>query len=283
MLASVALPTVASAIPGVFTDDGSITSALRSDYKGKVLVQRKFISGQKISYNTSGDPLGDAKEGPWTTEAELRVSDVRLHGGTIIIDGERLFLVRDAANRVFRDAFSVVKPTAKQMQAWTQTRRVEIRIDTDKPFDLAAAQAAFTKVFLLPTEHLSDFVPQWWRFVLRQDEQNSAPSTDITNARWTSSEVMKIGGEVRPPQLISSAEPTYSLLARQLHYEGKVVLGIVVDAEGRLRDITVVEPVGLGLDENAVQAVYKWQFKPATRAGEPVPVQISVEVNFRLH
>ncbi len=43
------------------------------------------------------------------------------------------------------------------------------------------------------------------------------------------------------------------------------------------------DPLGYGLDENAVGAVNRYRFKPAMKAGlEPVPVQITVEVNFRL-
>jgi len=61
-----------------------------------------------------------------------------------------------------------------------------------------------------------------------------------------------------------------------------VVLWIVVDAQGNVTDARVVKPLGLGLDEKAVEAVHTWKFKPAIRNGAPVPVRASVEVTFRL-
>jgi protein TonB len=38
----------------------------------------------------------------------------------------------------------------------------------------------------------------------------------------------------------------------------------------------------MGLDEKAIEAVNQYRFKPAMKDGEPVPVRITVEVNFRL-
>ena len=57
---------------------------------------------------------------------------------------------------------------------------------------------------------------------------------------------------------------------------------LTVTPDGRTRDIKVVSSLGMGLDENAVAAVSRWTFKPATINGKPVAVQISVEVDFRL-
>jgi TonB family protein len=39
----------------------------------------------------------------------------------------------------------------------------------------------------------------------------------------------------------------------------------------------------MGLDERALEAVKLWRFEPSRKDGQPVPVQINVEVNFRLY
>jgi TonB family protein len=94
--------------------------------------------------------------------------------------------------------------------------------------------------------------------------------------------VYKIGGDVAAPILISKTEPEYSEEARKAKYSGSVLLTIVVDQNGVPRDIRVVRPLGLGLDEKAIEAVRKWTFRPGTKNGRPVAVQAQVEVSFRL-
>jgi TonB family protein len=45
----------------------------------------------------------------------------------------------------------------------------------------------------------------------------------------------------------------------------------------------VQRSLGMGLDEKAIEAVRQWKFEPAKLNGQSVPVQINVEVNFRLY
>ena len=91
------------------------------------------------------------------------------------------------------------------------------------------------------------------------------------------------GRGVTAPRAIYDPEPEYSEEARRVHFQGVVVLSIVVDHEGRARDIRVARSVGLGLDEKAIEAVKKWKFEPGVKDGHPVAVAVSVEVNFRLY
>ena len=92
----------------------------------------------------------------------------------------------------------------------------------------------------------------------------------------------RIGGDVSAPQLVSKVEPEYSEEARKAKFSGSVLLSIVVDEHGLPRDIKVVRPLGLGLDEKAIEAVSHWRFRPGVKGGRPVATQAQVEVNFRL-
>ena len=94
--------------------------------------------------------------------------------------------------------------------------------------------------------------------------------------------VYRIGGDVSAPILINKVEPEYSEEARKAKYSGTVLLSIVVDQNGMPRDIHVIRPLGLGLDEKAIEAVMKWRFRPGMKGGHPVATQAQVEVNFRL-
>ncbi len=94
--------------------------------------------------------------------------------------------------------------------------------------------------------------------------------------------IYSVGGGVSAPIPIYKPEPAYSEEARKAKYQGTVVLWIVVDTQGKVIDPKVVRPLGLGLDEKALETVRTWKFKPALRNGSPVPVRVIVEVSFRL-
>src|ERR1700691_2868662 len=92
----------------------------------------------------------------------------------------------------------------------------------------------------------------------------------------------RIGGGVSPPSILYKVEPEYSEEARKAKFQGTVLLFVVVDEKGLPRDIKILRPLGLGLDQKAVEAVEKWKFSPGKKDGKPVPVQAQIEVNFRL-
>jgi TonB family protein len=94
--------------------------------------------------------------------------------------------------------------------------------------------------------------------------------------------VYRIGGGVSAPIPIFKVDPEYSEEARKAKFQGTVVLSIVIDERGIPTNFKVVRPLGLGLDERAIEAVQRWRFKPGYRDNKPVAVLATVEVNFRL-
>jgi protein TonB len=91
-----------------------------------------------------------------------------------------------------------------------------------------------------------------------------------------------VGGEVKAPRVIYDPEPEYTEKARKEGKEGTVVIKMVVGSNGLPRDIKVIRPLDPDLDESAINTVEKWKFAPGTKDGEPVAVQIIVEVSFHL-
>jgi len=92
----------------------------------------------------------------------------------------------------------------------------------------------------------------------------------------------KIGGGVSAPKVIFPVDPEYSEDARKAKFQGTVVIALVVDDKGNPRDIRVVRPLGMGLDQKATDAVEKWRFRPGQKDGKAVPTQATIEVSFRL-
>jgi periplasmic protein TonB len=95
--------------------------------------------------------------------------------------------------------------------------------------------------------------------------------------------VYRIGGGVSAPRLIYGPDPEFSEEARKAKYQGTVVLWVIVGTDGRTHEIRVQRSLGMGLDEKAIEAVRVWKFEPARKNGQPVAVQVNVEVNFRLY
>lgn len=94
--------------------------------------------------------------------------------------------------------------------------------------------------------------------------------------------LFRIGGGVSEPVPIFKPEPEYSEEARKAKFQGAVLLSIVIDETGKTRDVKILRPLGLGLDEKAIEAVLKWRFRPSQKDGRSVAVMANVEVNFRL-
>lgn len=92
-----------------------------------------------------------------------------------------------------------------------------------------------------------------------------------------------IGNGVTAPVLIHAVDPEFSDEARRAKYQGVSMVSLIVDATGKPVNLKIVRRLGMGLDEKALEAVKQYRFHPAMFHGKPVPVAISVEVNFRIY
>ena len=86
---------------------------------------------------------------------------------------------------------------------------------------------------------------------------------------------------MKAPQKIVDVAPAYPAIARNARVQGVVILEAVLDAKGRVESVRVLRSIPL-LDQAAVDAVQQWRFTPALLNNEPVPVVMTVTVNFTL-
>lgn len=96
-------------------------------------------------------------------------------------------------------------------------------------------------------------------------------------------EPLRVGGDVKPPQVISKAEPSYPEAARKARMEGVVILEAIITAQGNVEEVKVLKSVNPLLDASAVRAVQQWKYKPATLNGRSVRVYLTVTITFNLH
>jgi protein TonB len=86
------------------------------------------------------------------------------------------------------------------------------------------------------------------------------------------------------PVAIYSPDPQYSDAARKAKFQGTCIVQVTISADGRVSHPVIIQPLGLGLDQKAIQAVLSWRFLPAKdKNGRPIAVTARVELNFHLY
>lgn len=90
----------------------------------------------------------------------------------------------------------------------------------------------------------------------------------------------RVGGDVLRPQKIAGAPPEYTLEARWARVTGAVIVDALIDEQGNVTDVKLLQGLFTGLDESAMTAIKAWKFKPAELNGRPVPVYYTLTVNF---
>jgi TonB family protein len=188
------------------------------------------------------------------------------------------------ADSLFQNALAIQDPksldAANTMTIYAQFLRKQGR--SDDATDLDTRAAAIRKAAIQQAASpAAAFRAQSNGPTGKSDEAQVSSAAVTPNAALPSG-VYKTGGDVSQPQLLKKVEPGYSEIARIAQFQGSVGLSIVVGVDGTAQNIQVVKPLGFGLDEKAVEAVGKWQFKPGTKQGQSVPVFANIEVNFRL-
>ena len=124
---------------------------------------------------------------------------------------------------------------------------------------------AATETVSIPHSRILDLLQPW-------HEMNNIP--DISRAGINGVDV---------PSCSFCPLPTYSERGRKAKAQGTILLSVVVTENGRTGAIIVTRGLGFGLTQKAIQAVSEWQFKPATRQGQPVAVIVPVEVTMRIY
>jgi TonB family protein len=279
--------------------DRQAESALRAALDKKIVVLRGFYVGQHLRFDSSGNPVGKAEIGPWTSDGVIQITRVSAKPDRIVLRGKRVLNAFDSNRCQFTNILTDV-PVEIEVQADSAS------LDADQVLDIV------DKIIARDSRALKDLAPDYWKPWVQglkwvdkdgrthcgtpADEQpgsvqlptRSADTNDSSEPRPLfmqpgGTKVFKVGQGVKPPKPLSTRDPDYNEVARQSKFQGTTVLWVVVNERGETTAIRVARPLGAGLDDKAVEAVKKWRFTPATYKGNPVAVQIKVEVNFRLY
>lgn len=246
MLLALSFPSV----PRLYSDSvGKSDAILRNVCRGSVLRLRTFYSGATLLYSASGKLVEGGKPGPWTLDACVWMASANLDGRALRLAGKRIYFVADGKG-------SKLTPYLG--------RPISIEIETvPGPSVGAILEGVIAKVFIRNGQGLADFVPDYWKPFLRHPHLASHRFENILDG----------GGSYRLERwrrgssnsTVFQPPPLYPVL----HLAGAtrtLVLRYTISHDGRVNTVVVVKPVGLGLEEKAVQTVKTWRFTPMSRA-----------------
>jgi TonB family protein len=258
--------------------DQQLDKVLTGRFHDKLIRLRLPLDQNSQEYDPEGQPLTAANVGPWTVYGGIVVNKIFNDSDKLRLEGRRvLYVFKHHHLTPLRDDDKV-----------TITIRLNAPLSPEED-----ANAVLNRVFLFKNEDVLDSVPPYWRWYLtrpmvvskkpgRGEAQDVSASPAMpTDQQGNAEKVFQLGqAGVTAPRVLSKPEPEFSDPARKRHLKGVVGLKVVVDDSGRVSDVSIVKPMGAGLDENAVNFVRTWQFAPATKDGRPVAVAAFIEVDF---
>jgi protein TonB len=86
---------------------------------------------------------------------------------------------------------------------------------------------------------------------------------------------------VSPPRLLYGPDPEFPAGISDQDFSGRAVVALLVDVNGKPRQVHVSCSLGAAFDENAIKAVKQYRFEPAHLKGKAVPAKVSVEILFQ--
>ncbi len=234
------------------------------DLIGKALFVRGSYMSNQLSYDSTGKVQGTPKSEDWTLAGINVTKATRRAVGEIELEGVRV------AIRYNPDAHEFQRhPIADQ------TMKVLIRADDLKHFR-AMVGAIFSFGIDPALQHSAS--PAWQHYF--------DPSLAWANDALTGQKIYPLYGlpdqpkDVTPPVLAHKTDAIFTDFALHDKVKGQVQIRMVVDGSGVPQHLALTRPLGYGLDEKAAEAIAKWRFTPAMRAGQPVPSSIVVNLDF---
>jgi protein TonB len=92
---------------------------------------------------------------------------------------------------------------------------------------------------------------------------------------------VRVGGNIQAPQKVHNVNPTYPSIAQSARVQGVVIIEAIIGPDGAVQEARVLRSIPL-LDAAALDAVRQWRYTPTLLNGVPVPVIMTVTVNFTL-
>jgi TonB family protein len=246
---------------------------LRDLIIGKPLYLRGQWASDKLSFDATGTLHGNTKTVPFTLSG-VQIDSLKYASHHISMTGHGYGIEFSQKLPVRTELAVIDKPG--------QPKPEVITIEIDEPGTGPVLDFLMDKIFLQRVNQFLPQMPDYWRATATKVFPSDTPIAPTTASTTEAEGVMHVGGSVLPPKLLKHPNPEFNAAARALHFTGETIIRLQVGVDGKPTHIRIVRPIGLGLDEQAVQAVSQYVFAPATQNGAPVAVELTVAVNFQI-
>jgi TonB family protein len=251
-----------------------IEKELNELYENKTFILREFHAGSHLKYDQDGTFISGGKSGTWTVDGCFKIAGLKIKKKRIELKGTRVYWGYNQQSKI------------PEYYLGSGEIRIDIKLRNSTQ-DAITLNRAIQNLFMQKGESLSDIVPEYWEDFLKRNIEHTKGLPPITEkeicdqlSRLISEEYE--GGELKEPALKSSQAPRYTSVARSAEVGGTVVLSGMVNEDGRITVQRIVMPLGLGLEEAAIEALGYWKFSPAQFNGRPVPYPVLVNFDFPL-
>jgi len=237
---------------------------------GKMVFLRGMWSGGKLAFAADGQPKQVYRTVPFT-ESGLKISLVKMAGSKLQVEGQRV-----AMGFGPRGIASFVNDGGK----------ATISID-DGNGDLDKAVDA---IFTSDLTSMIPSMPDYWQPYATKyflPAGIAAREESLTTAigfagKLNPAQPLHIAGPIKPPRVLHMRDPGFTDAARHAKFSGIVRIYLWVDEKGLPTHLEILQPAGMGLDEEAIAAIQEYRFSPATLDRRPVKVDLYIDVNFQV-
>lgn len=270
--------------------DDKLEDVLNHQYKGHIYTLRQPMTAGTQHYDSLGNSPTASALGPWTVDGRLLIKKIKVEPNKLVVEGQRSGVEFDAPKGTLVPA--------------KLDQKVKLEISLDQPLDSPEhAHAILGHIFAFTQQDFVASMPELWKKYLTSSlESYSADGQQMTFKRPARGPqklrpldpvrdqkpepldgIYHVGNGVSAPRPTYSPDPNYSVVARANKFQGTAVFTIVVGPDGNVHNVQLARPLGLGLDETSAEMIKTWKFEPGKRNGEPVAVEVSVEVQFQLY
>lgn len=249
----------------------STEDALKARLLHQPLYLRQTPGADKLHFDSAGALLGKVPQTSFTLSG-IEIKSLKLKANELQLTGVRVGL-----EFVDKTPKRVALLISNSAGPGTSPEEMKVVIDPPQSGDYGAALDA---IF---TAKLVDLVPQMpieWQSYARTQILPEVPAEKATKPVPDSAR--RVGGGVTAPKVLFAPEPQYNEPARALRKTGTTLIYLQVDKAGNPGHIRILRPIGVGLDELSVLVVRRYRFQPATENGQPVAVELNVELNYQI-